>query len=207
MPQVLITESKLDNLAQQVSNKAGVALPLTIDEMATAVANISPNLQSKIVTPTNSGTTITPDSGYDGLSSVSVEGDSDLVANNIKHGVNIFGTSGTFGVRIDSVTTTPSERDTTITFTGLKAEPIAFFCDLEVQATLSNNTRYVSSVSYDGTTVRNLTILRSGGLITYKFTNCTFNYSNGSLTITSPSAGTNGYFHNGLHRLVYIYEE
>jgi hypothetical protein len=52
------------------------------------------NMQSKTVTPTASGFTVTPDSGYDGLSSVIVNGDTDLKASNIKNGINIFGVTG-----------------------------------------------------------------------------------------------------------------
>lgn len=38
---VVITKSKLDNLARAVSNKSGAALDLTIDQMVTAISNIS----------------------------------------------------------------------------------------------------------------------------------------------------------------------
>lgn len=72
----------------------------------------TPRTQTKTVTPKASSQTIKPDSGYDGLSQVTVNGDSDLVAANIKSGVEIFGVTGTYsgaGVRLQSKSVTPSE--------------------------------------------------------------------------------------------------
>lgn len=52
--------------------------------------------QEKTVTPSASTKYVTADSTYTGLSKVTVMGDSDLVAKNIKKGITIFGITGTY---------------------------------------------------------------------------------------------------------------
>lgn len=62
--------------------------------------------QSKTVTPSASQQNITPDTGYDALSSVTINGDADLAAGNIKDGVTIFGVEGTYEGEVETCTLT-----------------------------------------------------------------------------------------------------
>lgn len=55
-----------------------------------------PHLQDKTVVPSTDQQAVVADVGYDGLNSVTVEGDSNLVSENIKSGVSIFSVSGSY---------------------------------------------------------------------------------------------------------------
>ena len=77
MSNVLIDREKIDILANAISDKSGVPVTMTLDEMVEAVDGIennsAPTLQAKTYTVDSAGTaTVTADSGYDGLSSVAV---------------------------------------------------------------------------------------------------------------------------------------
>ena len=96
MSKVLITKSKLDNLANAISAKSNSATSLSLEQMVTAVQSISTgstiNNQNKTATPNQSTQVIAPDTGYTGLDQVTINpipseyvttADADAVAANI----------------------------------------------------------------------------------------------------------------------------
>lgn len=64
--------------------------------------------QEKTVTPTRSEQTVIPDNGYDALSKVTVKGDNNLLAENIKSGITIFNVTGTYSSGTTGSTSMPT---------------------------------------------------------------------------------------------------
>lgn len=73
-------------------------------------------LQSKTVTPKADGQTVKPDADFEGLSSVYIEGDSDLIPANIRKGANIFGVDGSYstGMNYQDKSVTPNGKQITV---------------------------------------------------------------------------------------------
>lgn len=69
-------------------------LQAILDKVNALPEQESVELQEKTISPTSSSQIITPDSGYNGLSKVTVEGDADLVSDNITEGITIFNVAG-----------------------------------------------------------------------------------------------------------------
>lgn len=90
-------------------------------DISVEVPDIPAELQDKSVDPSTSSITVEPDQGYDGLSSVTVAAidsslDPDLVPDNIKKDVEIFGVTGTFeGGTLGSKTVDSSTVSQTVT--------------------------------------------------------------------------------------------
>ena len=70
--------------------------PINLLSIQVFGAGGSPQLQSKSITPSTSTQHVYPSSRYDGLSQVTVNGDSNLISSNIKSGTNIFGVTGNY---------------------------------------------------------------------------------------------------------------
>ena len=64
--------------------------------IAGVTGSYAPSTQTKVTTPTSFPTVVNVDSGYDGMTKVTVNSPSNLTAGNIKSGVSIAGITGTY---------------------------------------------------------------------------------------------------------------
>ena len=126
-------------------------------------------------------------------------------------GVRTQGTNsgGGGGASIDTKTVTASNRPSSLSFTSMKGEPIAWCLKATFTMTSSSSTYYyVDSMRYNGTNTTGR-LFRMGS--TRQTENVTsgysFTYSGTTLTITSSGNRTTspGCFYNGSYELVYVY--
>ena len=110
---------------------------------------------------------------------------------------------------VATTTETPSSNSTSISF-DVEGEPLMFAVQWSYTSgsyMSGSSTRYITSVISDGTHCYGSSVYRSGSSgREYYYTTASFSYSNGVLTVTSPSSSTLGYFRSGYtYRLIYVY--
>lgn len=180
MSKVSITRSLLDDLAMSISAKSGEAVPMTLTEMKDAVDSIqtggSPTLQTKtkIYTPTETAQTesVSADSGYDGLDTVSI------TVNAMPSGTAGTPTATKGTVSNHSVSVTPSVTNTTGYITGSTKTGTAV--TVSASELVSGSQTVTSNQTVDVTNLAELVVAvsGSGGL----------EYETGTLTPTSDAS-------------------
>ena len=154
-------------IANAIRAKKGTTDTIVAYNFPSEIESIAsqPSLQSKTVSPSTTAQTITPDSGYDGLSQVvvnaisptkgahtytpgktdqtinsgqwltgaqTIKGDANLVANNIRQRVSIFGVRGQFPKTFVLTIFNSTDRDVRLTYTSDEADSDGMLIQKEV---------------------------------------------------------------------------
>ena len=101
MKRYLVRDTTMTAIADAVRNKTGTSDALGPIDMAEKIATIrvyegDPTLIGVTITPTGTEIVKVPPNGVDGFGIVTVEGDVNLVPENIKEGASIYGVDGTY---------------------------------------------------------------------------------------------------------------
>jgi len=176
-----------------------------LNHTVTKVYNAVP--ANTTITPTISSQTI-GGSNYMMEGAVTVSGDQNLSASNIKKNVSIFGVTGTYEggggtpMHVEDLPDGITSVASSISFTGLSDEPKAFWFMLDDNISTGTPSK-IAAVVYDGTDLHAQTITNtSNAQVTYDGASLSKSYSNGTLTITSSGAS---FVTNNIYYGAYVY--
>ena len=176
---------------------------------STATVTLTASVTTKAaatITPGTTNQTIAAGTYLTGTQTIA--GDANLIEENIKSGVSIFGKVGTYegssgsSLTVATSTSTLSSSSSSISFNGLLGEPTSFAVVSAADLATGSSPWKTAAVVFDGTDLHGQTIRNtSNAQVTYDNTDFSKSYSNGTLTITG--SGTN--FQANQYKLVYTY--
>lgn len=143
---------------------------------------------------TASNLSVTAPAGYYASAGTKTLSDQNLVAENVKKDVTIFGVTGSYEgggtseLHVDTKDVTPASSSSSISFTGLAGEPTSF--SVVCRSDLSTGSPYkVAAVAFDGSsTIGQYITNTSNAQMSFDGSAFSHSYSNGTLTITCSGA-------------------
>lgn len=151
--------------------------PINLLSIQVFGAGGSPQLQSKSVTPSASTQYVYPSSRYDGLSQVTVNGDSNLIASNIKKGTTIFNVSRTLEAAY--INNLYVDRKATVSTDQLSITLQSYYPDISSVSGYIIYSLYKSSTNFSSTpTVMHMSYFNGGS--NYECGVCQYGQKSGS---------------------------